>query len=377
MIPEEDAITLTRQQLYEKVWTTPATILAKEFGISDVALGKTCRRHVIPKPPPGYWAAKRFGKSSPPPSLPDIDDQELEIVTFEKRTPQQMLPESENIRAMSVAEKSSKLITVPNRTGLLHPLVARTKAAIAESSANYKGIVSPQKKDCLGISVGVKSIGRAIRILNALIRALESKGYPVSAGRDYRRAVTIVKIQQEQVMFRLEEAQIRKKRVKKPGDTYFYEGYDYVPSGKLILNITSLSWTGLRQRWRYTGKNRIENQLNSFIAGLIAATEKIKIERLERERRDQEWEEERQRRAEAERLRIEKEERIKELDRVVSAWQKSQIIRFFCDSAVQRISGDSEGIKPENELGKWLTWARQYADELDPIRSNHIVLPSK
>src|SRR2546423_15717016 len=34
----DDGIKLTREELYQKVWSKPATRLAKEFGISDVAL---------------------------------------------------------------------------------------------------------------------------------------------------------------------------------------------------------------------------------------------------------------------------------------------------------------------------------------------------
>jgi hypothetical protein len=47
---EDDSVKLTREELYEKVWGTPATKLAKEFDISDVALGKICKKLDIPRP---------------------------------------------------------------------------------------------------------------------------------------------------------------------------------------------------------------------------------------------------------------------------------------------------------------------------------------
>jgi hypothetical protein len=46
---------LTREMLYQKVWGTPATKLSKELGISDVMLGKICRKLDVQKPPLGYW----------------------------------------------------------------------------------------------------------------------------------------------------------------------------------------------------------------------------------------------------------------------------------------------------------------------------------
>ena len=51
-------IALTRKQLYQRVWETPIDTLRKEFGISNVGLGKICRHSQIPVPPRGYWAKK-------------------------------------------------------------------------------------------------------------------------------------------------------------------------------------------------------------------------------------------------------------------------------------------------------------------------------
>jgi hypothetical protein len=45
--------------------------LARRFGISDVALKKTCARAEIPTPYRGYWAKKEAGKSSMQRALPE------------------------------------------------------------------------------------------------------------------------------------------------------------------------------------------------------------------------------------------------------------------------------------------------------------------
>lgn len=55
------SITLSRQALYDAVWSKPRTELAKEFGISNVAISKHCKRERIPVPPVGHWAKKRAG----------------------------------------------------------------------------------------------------------------------------------------------------------------------------------------------------------------------------------------------------------------------------------------------------------------------------
>ena len=53
---------VTRAELYEKVWSEPMVKIAKEFGISDRGLAKTCRRLEVPVPPMGYWAKLQAGK---------------------------------------------------------------------------------------------------------------------------------------------------------------------------------------------------------------------------------------------------------------------------------------------------------------------------
>ena len=43
----ETSITLTRRELYERVWAVPLHRLCKEFGLSDRGLAKICARHKI------------------------------------------------------------------------------------------------------------------------------------------------------------------------------------------------------------------------------------------------------------------------------------------------------------------------------------------
>ncbi len=50
---------LKDEELKRLVWEKPTIELAKEFGISDVAIGKRCVARGIAKPPRGYWAKKQ------------------------------------------------------------------------------------------------------------------------------------------------------------------------------------------------------------------------------------------------------------------------------------------------------------------------------
>ena len=81
-------ITLTRQQLYDRAWTTPLDALAKELGLSGRGLGKVCERHDIPVPPRGWWAKKAAGHRVRQTPLPAASAGMATSIRFSVITPQ-------------------------------------------------------------------------------------------------------------------------------------------------------------------------------------------------------------------------------------------------------------------------------------------------
>jgi hypothetical protein len=61
---------LTRQELYNRIWSTPMTRVAAELGTTTGRLSSLLRRAGIPTPSSGYWIKKEFGKAVPQPPLP-------------------------------------------------------------------------------------------------------------------------------------------------------------------------------------------------------------------------------------------------------------------------------------------------------------------
>lgn len=45
----------TVEDMSRLVWETPSLVLAKNLGVSDKAIEKFCKKHLIPKPPRGHW----------------------------------------------------------------------------------------------------------------------------------------------------------------------------------------------------------------------------------------------------------------------------------------------------------------------------------
>jgi hypothetical protein len=52
-----------RESLREEVWKDPVRVVARRYGISDVALAKRCKRLGIPVPPRGHWMKVRANPS--------------------------------------------------------------------------------------------------------------------------------------------------------------------------------------------------------------------------------------------------------------------------------------------------------------------------
>lgn len=71
---------LSREELYERVWATPVSTLAEEWGLSDRGLSKACRKLKIPVPPRGYWAKVEAGKRVKRKKLPDLPAGEAEEI---------------------------------------------------------------------------------------------------------------------------------------------------------------------------------------------------------------------------------------------------------------------------------------------------------
>ena len=84
---------LSREELFALVWEQPTSEIAKQLGISDVAVGKLCAKLQVPKPPRGYWARRKAGQRIRRPAL----------VAFRQ--------ELEEKRLASIRARSSEVLT--------------------------------------------------------------------------------------------------------------------------------------------------------------------------------------------------------------------------------------------------------------------------
>ena len=72
--PSDSCATWSRVELYNEVWDQPLVKLSRKYGISDVRLGKVCRKLQIPHPGRGYWAKRAVGQTVEQVPLPEFKD---------------------------------------------------------------------------------------------------------------------------------------------------------------------------------------------------------------------------------------------------------------------------------------------------------------
>lgn len=387
------SIRLTRQQLYEKVWSQPMSTLAKEWGISDVGLAKICKRYDIPRPGLGHWARKQHGYHPVQPPLPQRQGESesiIEINPVKKQNRLLDIKQAQEAAQKTACEKEMESqVIVPKKLIDPHPLVVKTEKSLRAAKPDERGILTAYGPGTLSVVVGPDSIDRAMRILNTLLKALEEREMKAkvedkgtqgsqyySYGRSFVQGKTLVSVLGEWVEIGLEEhanrrdhelTQKEKEEHRKYGSVSFSPRYDFFPNGRLILRIKNVHSGHVRQTWSDTSGKRLENLLNSFIVGLANAAVDIRACRLEREKEEREREEHRRKAEEEEMRRRLEEQRFKSLEEQAANWHRSLNIRRYVEAVRKMAIWKFGSIDPGSKLDRWTIWAIRQANRLDPL----------
>ena len=252
-----------------------------------------------------------------------------------------------------------------------HPYVKNTRIELEKrikehinypSTANY-GRLPCYGKDHFDISVGPDSVKRVIIILQALCKAFEKRGFSITSEYvEYIRNNRIyIVVNEEKISFSIKESSKKVKLEKKDKNSYY--DYEFIPTGKLTLQILNYSY-----QWSDSKKTTIEENLNDIVAGLIFISALEKENEAQRKKN----EEERKHREELEREERKRKEDIEKEKRRIANINKQRIVNFkkateywiqYQDmsaflSMVKREYKKSK--KKDNETTNWIKWASDY-----------------
>lgn len=111
---DKNEITISRQALYEEVWTESAVKVAKKYEISYPQFLKLCKDNHIPIPPSGYWTKLEFHKPVEKTPLPASKNDTIRLIP-EKGKPKDT---AEVIAEESIpVSEEGKIELVINREG--------------------------------------------------------------------------------------------------------------------------------------------------------------------------------------------------------------------------------------------------------------------
>ncbi len=381
-------MSVTREKLYDEIWTEPITKVSKRHGVSDSYLIRILKNLNIPRPPRGYWAMAAESRATRP-SLPPAKLGDPISWSQDGKT------EFETI----VANKEKSVRPKRKKRNASHGLIREACEYFKNVRDSDNPYLKPYKRLTIDLIVSQKTFERAISLANQLYLHLEDAGHHVRiAQRDQRvhRAEveerentkthrhfsglwqpdrpTIVYIEDVIIgltIFEISEvaevgylngkyipiATYLKDPLIKHTSTFSWTTSQQMPSGRLCIQAYSTyPGTKWRKQWRESKSGELSKILKAIVSELSNSVDEIssltQLAKLEHQEQQRQWE------IQCEKNRIETERRnqaihIKEskdeLLSIIKAWTEAkQIEEFFLsalDSAKQSAPDNYELLK--------------------------------
>jgi len=312
------ALSITRQELYEKVWQMSLTQLANEWGTGYVQLVAACEVMNVPRPPGGHWVRLSLNLPVEKSELPAAGVGTPTEVTLEpmltraqraaksakerQREARAAKPDGpsgvENIMpTASSGEQSESAAGVvprakhtanvqpvgkgldPRRVELppegveLHPVVVRHMQALQKAKPGELGFVSTEGRDLFKCHMTSALVPRFARAMHALVCELEHRGYSFEEGMDDGEGLGIVR-DGGKADVRWSEGTIDLEReptnVDKRRPSWTWSLKETKATGELALEVNASGLKG-RRKWK-EGEGRPLEEILAVVVEKIEAT---------------------------------------------------------------------------------------------------------
>ncbi|PDT32298.1 hypothetical protein CO660_00225 [Rhizobium sp. L9] len=170
---------ITREEMYELVWSIPGVQLAKRIGISDSYITRLCQKLAVPRPPPGYWAKHAVGRATPRPPLPQPEPGMDQIWSKggAVRQPHRPRFEAPVLRPEGQPGQYDKRRARPRGT---HKLIAEAEAHLQTADAGDDGgYLNPHRKLLADVATSRQTRIKCLKFANELFLRMELAGHSV------------------------------------------------------------------------------------------------------------------------------------------------------------------------------------------------------
>lgn len=404
---------VTREQLYDQVWSAPMTKVAEQYAVSGTYLARVCSALNVPRPPTGYWAKLAVGKAPAIELLPAA--QASTQLAWNENDGPLPAPSPPRPRAPRMRHSTSRA-SVPATD--VHPLIRSTRAEFMRSRpVEHGGYLKPYKKLLPGVSASVSQIDRALGLAGRLYNELEAVGARVAIApgdqhwhwksvderevpqkdRQYSYhsssawspmrptvaffdeaaiAIAVVEMSAEIMLRYVGNGYIRETEYQANIRRYRYQHTftttAELPIGRIRVFASASNGVNWSMSWQEHNELTLETQLSRIAKEIRAAipviVEKVAEARRQAEIRHQEWlaAEDRRKRQEDRRRIDESTNASKEaLGQVIDQWKDRMAVERFFEELSNAIGGAPE---PERtELVERLQLAKEFMGTADPL----------
>ncbi|MEI6277884.1 MAG: hypothetical protein WCQ16_00710 [Verrucomicrobiae bacterium] len=321
---------LTREELYKKVWSAPATQVAAELGISTVTLANRCKQWNVPKPSPGYWTKVALGKKT-------------------KKTP--LPPAPEPVKYEPLDAPIPAKLPLPDEQEDLHLLVVELRTFLREATPDVVNqCVKVEERMFPRLTISKAQIDRTTRALHGILTRVEARGIPFRKSRSKYDGAYFEK-GCDRMSLTIEEQTAPRELTPQEKRRNDWRWRNYVaPTGKLIFKINPERYGDRSEKkWVESEKLSLEQILSQVVQAICKHyldLEKERIETAERTRKAHEEylirEREESRREHAANLEATAHARSEDLIKAAEWWRLHRVALEFINECAQRSHGPAK-----------------------------------
>ncbi|MGB7603588.1 MAG: hypothetical protein WBM24_25035 [Candidatus Sulfotelmatobacter sp.] len=410
------AALVSRQELYEMVWSMPMIKVAEQFKVSGSYMARVCSALRVPRPERGHWAKLAVGKAPGWPPLPEA--QPGDQLNWSRDGGLQS-PHRPQIVARPLGPRGSRLACPV--TGV-HGLIRDAKGYYGRGYKVDEGQhLKPYKRLMVDITASKAGLDKALAFANELFNALESAGHRVVISRvgDYFRrsridehekmsaaqrgnlsyeyehlwcpehptvvyagsiafGLAIIEMSASIVLRYVNGKYIRESDYKPAKAASRHSNHNWtttkdIPCGRLRLVVYApyggVDWSlAFQETEARTLTKDIPEIVKSIESSTEVLVEKVKEAQRKAETRRREWEAEQEKRRQEEdcrRIAQSIEESRDELDEVIQEWARIMSLEQF----FRRVENHARDLPEEHqrEVLKRLALARDFVGTQDPM----------
>jgi hypothetical protein len=260
-------------------------------------------------------------------------------------------------------------VVVHQRLTSPHPFVVATQEAVRGAKTDDAGRLElGHREGAARLAVSRAALPRALRLLDALCKGAEARGWQVGVGTKYTgRQVTEIQHDGMEVRFTIVEGTDKEPHVLTKsqqealdrGSPWGIPRWDQTANGKLSLRFVEAYYAS-RSNWNDGVRKQLEEVLTDVLDHVGLAFDADRANSALRAREGAEREARRAAAAEAQRQREVHAQREAAVEAQVSRWRLAQDLRAYSDQVRARLP--AEGAEPTRA---WLTWVDEYLHPLD------------